>query len=198
MRFSFFLLAPLCCLAAMPAPAYEEDDLILRLGAARVSPDVSGDGMLAGFDVEDDTQLGLSATWMLNSSLGLGLLGAAPFKHDIAVTGINVAETRQLLPTLTVQLFPLSTARLQPYVGIGINYTAFFKEEIAAPVELELTDSFGLALEAGMDIKLSDRLLLNVAAWKLDIDTDVKLNGKKLGELEIDPLAAMVGIGFRF
>lgn len=198
MRFSFFLLVPLCCLAATPALAYEEGDLILRLGAARVSPDVSGDGMLAGFDVEDDTQLGLSATWMLNPKLGLGLLGATPFKHDLAVTGIKVGETRQLPPTLTVQLFPISSARVQPYVGIGLNYTTFFEEKIAAPVELKLTDSFGLALEAGIDIALNDRLLLNVAAWKIDIDTDVKLNGNKLGEMEIDPLAAMVGIGFKF
>ncbi|MCD6061417.1 MAG: ompW, partial [Moraxellaceae bacterium] len=52
--------------------------------------------------------------------------------------------------------------------------------------------------EAGVDWKLSDALTLNATVWKLDINTDVSVNGAPLGELELDPFLAMAGIGWKF
>ena len=73
-----------------------------------------------------------------------------------------------------------------------------FFEDDTPGADLELDDSLGLALEVGVDIDLGSNLVLNAAIWKIDINTDVNLNGVNQGELEIDPLAFMVGIGYKF
>lgn len=191
----------LIALAAVSAPAfaYEQGDVLVRVGAAMVSPDVSTDAGLAPLklDVDSDTQLGLTATYMLSPKLGVEVLAATPFKHDITAGGAKVGQTKHLPPTVSAQFYPLSSPTVQPYVGVGLNYTFFFEDETVLG-DTELTDSFGLALEAGVDIKINDKVFVNASVWKIDINTDVKVNGVKAGEVEIDPLAAMVAVGFKF
>jgi len=82
----------LSCVATH-AYAYEAGDMILRVGAANVNP--SGDGALDGaLDVEDDTQLGINFSYLFTDTLGIGILGATPFEHDITVNG-DKATRRQ-------------------------------------------------------------------------------------------------------
>ncbi len=183
---------------AQPALAYEKNDVILRAGAAMVNPDVSNGTGLAGLDVDSGTQLGLTASWMLHPHIGVELLASTPFKHDITLNGSEIGSTRHLPPTVSLQWYPLSSASVQPYVGVGINHTVFFDVDNNLGVNLDLSDSTGLALEAGVDVKLGERLYLNAAVWKIDINTDVSINGAGQGELELDPLAAMLGLGYRF
>lgn len=190
------LLLSLACAAASPALAYEAGDIMLRVGVAQVTPDVSTDAALAGVDVDSDIQLGLTATYMVTPKFGVELLGATPFKHDITAGGATIGSTKQLPPTVTAQFYPLDNATVQPYVGAGINYTHFWGEDLGGA---GLTDSVGLAVEAGVDIKVANNLYLNAAVWKIDINTDLETSaGAKVGEVQIDPLAAMIAIGYKF
>lgn len=193
------LLIAVAAAASAPAFAYEKGDVLVRVGAAMVSPDVSTDAGLAPLqlDVDDNTQLGLTATYMLSPKLGVELLAATPFKHDITAGGAKVGQTKHLPPTVSAQFYPLSSPTVQPYVGVGLNYTFFFEDDTVLG-DTELTDSFGLALEAGVDIKINDKVFVNASVWKIDINTDVKVNGAKAGEVELDPFAAMVAVGFKF
>lgn len=182
--------------------AYEAGDMILRVGAANVDPQTSNNTAVAGLDVEDDTQIGITGTYMLTNNLGLELLAATPFKHDITLDGAKVGETKHLPPTLSLQYYPMdSSSAFQPYVGLGINYTEFFSESTTgalAGTKLELDSSWGLAGQLGVDYSINDQWLLNAAVWKMDINTDVKVNGSNLGELEIDPMVYMVSVGYKF
>jgi len=71
---------------------------------------------------------------------------------------------------------------------------------------MKLDDSFGLAAELGVDIMLSERLLLNAAIWHVDIDTQAKLTGKTVEginidakvDVDIDPMVYMISLGYRF
>ncbi len=65
------------CYAA-PTMAYEQGDWIIRAGAADVDPDTDSDKIdiaglatLDGVDVDDDTQLGITGTYMLTDSWGI-------------------------------------------------------------------------------------------------------------------------------
>jgi len=87
--------------------------------------------------------------------------------------------------------------KVHPYVGAGVNYTKFFGTKNDLGVNLKLSDSVGLALEAGVDVNLTNKLLLNLAVWKVNISTDVKVNGVKQGSVDIDPLAVMIGVGYK-
>ena len=222
MRKSLLALSILATALAAPfAQAYEAGDIIVRAGAATVDPHEDSSALklnsasLGGqATVDSDTQLGLTGTFMLTDNLGVGLLAATPFQHQVGVKGLGaldgkLADIKHLPPTLSLQYFPLAaSSRLQPYVGAGLNYTTFFDEDLTSQREgqgfsnLELDDSWGLALEAGVDYMLTDNLLVNATVWYLDIDTtataDLAGAGQVKVDVDIDPWVYMVGLGYKF
>jgi len=55
--------------------------------------------------------------------MGVELLAALPFEHDISIAdGAVNGKTQHLPPTLTLQYYPLggTQARVQPYIGAGV------------------------------------------------------------------------------
>ena len=210
------LLATSLACATGSAMAYEAGDIIIRAGIASVQPDESSSALklngtaLGGTSagVDSDEQLGLTGTYMLTSNLGVGLLAVTPFHNDITANGLGIdaGDTKVLPPTLTLQYFPMDSASdFQPYVGIGVNYTAFFDEGVDSDLgggDLELDDSIGLALEAGFDYAIDEHWVLNLAVWYIDIETsaDFKLDsGARIqADVDIDPWVYMAGIGYKF
>ena len=61
-----------------------------------------------------------------------------------------------------------------------------------------IKDSFGFALQAGVDYALSKNTYLNFDVKKVQIRTTVSSFGAKAGTLKVDPWLAGVGIGWRF
>lgn len=179
--------------------AYEPGDVVLRVGVAMTDP--AGDGLnVAGvghIDAKDDTQPGLSASYMLTNNVGVAVLAATPFKHDITLDGVTIGETKHLPPTVTLQYHIDTGTEFRPYLGAGVNYTQFFSEKSVLG-DLDLKHSFGLAAEAGFDYALNNRWALNAAVYYADIDTTTKLNGSKLGDVEIDPWVYMLGVSYKF
>jgi outer membrane protein len=211
-------------LGAGGVTAHEAGDFIVRAGAAQVDPNDDSDALklngtsLAGTEaeVDDDTQLGLTFTYMLTNHIGVGLLAATPFDHDIeadlgAVT-VDAGSAKHLPPTVTLQYYPLeSTSKFQPYVGVGVNYTAFFDEDVDSELEtalsetggdLDLDNSLGWSAQIGFDYEIDDHWLLNASVWYIDIQTDAKFkfDGGTVvkADVDIDPLVYMIGIGYKF
>ena len=188
--------------ASSQAFAYGAGDFFTRVGVAQVTPKndngALADGALA-VDVQDKTDFAFTLGYRFHDKVGVELLAALPFKHDIALNGENLASTKHLPPTLTLQYYPLggTQARVQPYIGAGINYTRFSDEQLAIG-ELDLDDSWGLAGQLGIDLLIDDNWALNAAAWYLDIDTDATVNGAAAGTVEIDPIVVMAGLSYRF
>ncbi len=219
--------------------AYDAGDVIVRVGAASVDPQedskeltINGTALSTALasvvdvapataGVGGDTQLGLTLTYMLNENVGVELLAATPFTHEItanlgAAGTVKAGEATHLPPTVSVQFYPLGKgSRIQPYAGVGINYTVFFDEDVDAELDnlttalglgkatdLSLDDSFGLAFELGCDFALTDNLLVNASIWKADIDTTATFKyagGVKIeGDVDIDPMVYMVAVGYTF
>ena len=182
--------------------AYEAGDFILRAGLASVQPDESPFGTLKTLDasVDDAEALGITFSYMFTEHFALGLLASTPFKHDISSGGNKIAEIQLLPPTLHLEYFPLeSSSKWHPFVGAGVNYTTFFEEKTSlGQGDLELDDSFGLSLEAGIDYKINDKWIVNATVWNIDIETDAKLDGDDIGGIKLDPWVYMVSIGYVF
>ncbi|MGL6364300.1 OmpW/AlkL family protein, partial [Aeromonas veronii] len=85
---------------------------------------------------------------------------------------------------------------------MGSNpYTTFFDEKGVGALDganISLDDSWGLAGQVGIDMAVTDRWFVNGSAWIMDIDTDVKVDGVGTFKTHIDPMAFMVGVGYRF
>ena len=97
---------------------------------------------------------------------------------------------------------------IDPYVGAGVNYTRFMdknlKHAVGGDIDVD-RNSFGLALQAGVDVNLKDGWLINADVKKLWIDTDVHFshgNGlfpkQKIDSLDIDPWVFGIGVGKKF
>ena len=182
------------------ALAHETGDTFIRGGLVDVMPNVSDNtGLGLDLDVDDNIQLGLTATHMLSDNVGLELLLATPFTHDIEAGDTDIGETSHLPPSFMAQYyFGTAESNLRPYVGVGLNYTVFFDEKLDNGAKLELDDSIGLAAQAGVDYNISENLFLNASLWYMDINTDVKIGGADAGDLDIDPVGFMAGIGYTF
>lgn len=214
-------------LAAVPltAMSYEEGDIIVRVGAAQVSPDddsssISVQGLGGkvpgtGVGVESDTQVGITATYMLNSNWGIELLASTPFEHDITAKGLgafgvsDIGSVTHLPPTLSAQYFFLGgNGAFQPYAGAGINYTLILDEDLSSQMKnnlgassMDIDDSIGLSLQAGFDYALNEKWLVNAAVWYMDIDTTATIKsdvGKIEVDVDVDPWVYMISLGYKF
>lgn len=198
------LLTLTLCAQLPTAQALDTGDLILRAGVATVMPaGESGNTVPAGanakIEAENNTQLGLTASYMLSSNVAIGVLASSPFKHDISSAGKKIGETKHLPPTITAQYHFPDLGNIKSYLGAGINYTAFFDEKLNNGTSIELKDSLGLALEAGFDVDLGNNFYANAALWYVDIATEVKLGSTTIiNKVDLDPFAAMLGIGKKF
>lgn len=189
--------------AALPAVAQSKGDITVGVGVAYVKP-ADDNGELdsgAELDVGDDTQLSLTVEYFVMDNVGIELLAATPFTHDIKIDGTELAKTTHLPPTLSVNYhIPTGTA-ITPLLGIGVNYTTFWDEDTKGAlsgVDLDLGDSWGLALHAGVDYALSEKGAVRADVRWIDIDSDVKVNGDKAGTAEIDPLVFGLSYVFKF
>jgi outer membrane protein len=203
------LLGAVLCAAASTAPAvaHEQGDLLIRAGVSQVRPKSDNGSALSGsvnLDVNNDVKPSISGTYMVTRNLGVDVLAAVPFRHDVygsgAVNG-QIGSSKQLPPTVSLQWHFLPDRTVQPFVGLGVNYTRFFSTKAVGPLagnDLELTDSWGLAAQIGVDVKMNDRWFLNASLRYIKIDSDVKLNGNKIGKADIDPWVPTIAIGYRF
>ena len=91
----------------------------------------------------------------------------------------------------------ISVSIRAPYVGAGLNYTRFSSVNLPAGVSID-RNSFGPALQVGVDIPLAKNLYLNFDVKKVFIKTDVSAGGAKLGTFKVDPVLVGVGLGWRF
>ena len=177
-----------------PALAQQAGDWTVSVGAHVVAPK-SDNGSLAGgalaADVGDDWRPTITAEYFFSPNLGLEVLAALPFKHDIELNGVKAGSTKHLPPTFTLQYHFRNDSIVTPFVGAGVNYTRFFDEKTTGPIagtDLSLKPSWGLAAHAGVDFAIGEGKWLRVDARYMDIDTTVKVDGVRVGTVNIDPM----------
>ncbi|MFN3716177.1 MAG: OmpW/AlkL family protein [Thiobacillus sp.] len=188
-------LVVLALAAALPASALA-DSWMMRARVIQIAPDVDTSPTLAGLDVSDEWTPEVDFTYFVSPRVGVELiLGTA--RHEVNLGSTRLGKLNHLPPTLTVQYHFDATPSIKPYVGAGVNYTRFYNVDLAPGLTVD-RNSYGGALQAGVDIAIAKNLFLNLDVKKIWIETDVKSNGTKLTMLDIDPLVWGVGLGLRF
>jgi len=194
--------------------------------------------VLDTFNVDVDDKLGVvfDLTYFLSPNWGVELLASTPFEHDIDGGGAlaplgTIGDTKHLPPTLSLQYHFTPNQKFRPYVGAGLNYTLFFDDSTnqglhdgvvatangalgtnfsGGDTHLTIDDSFGLALQAGLDVDLSEKWFWNFNVRWIQINVDADLTTTTFDpagtetvfrsniDVDIDPFVYSTQIGFRF
>ncbi len=193
------LLCSMLLVAPAMATAQSQGDWTIGLGVGYVDPE-SDNGNLAGLeaDIDEDVRPIATAEYFVRDNLGVELLVAWPFEHDISLDGVGkIGSTKHLPPTLSLNYHFPTNSPWKPYVGAGVNYTHFFDEKSSLG-DLELDASWGFAVQAGIDYVLNDSGMLRLTARYIDIETDAELDDADIGTAEINPIVLSASYVFKF
>ena len=149
-------------------------------------------------------------TYFLNKNVAVELFCCFA-KVDVQGTGGlapfgKVADTWIFPPVLTLQYHFDPVAGFKPYVGAGVEYIHYFNSKPGKNVagSVDFSDSWGVALQAGVDYQLGGGWYANFDVKKIWLDTDVTWRdplgpGTSIrSNVDIDPLIISAGVGYRF
>ena len=207
MKSTRILAVAALALATSPALAQSAGSWTFGIGAHQVAPK-SDNGTLTAtplgdlrMEVGNNARPTITAEYFIRDNLGLEVLAALPFQHDIDVAGVGkVGSTKHLPPTVSLQ-YHFGQGKVRPFVGLGLNYTTFFSTKTEGAIDgtnLDLSNSWGLAGHIGVDFQVSEKGAIRIDYRKIDIDTKVKVDGARVGTVNIDPIAFGVSAAYRF
>lgn len=131
---------------------------------------------------------------------------------DLMSSGTKVGEaatTWVFPPIVTLQYHFTGMGAIKPYVGAGFQYIHYFSsktgDNILGADGVKFKDSFGPALQAGVDVSLGGGWYLNADVKKTWLDTTASFTNATtlgLGQVDVkhslDPLTISFGVGYRF
>lgn len=184
------------------AQAITEGSWLVRARAVHLESS-NGDSTPLGLTTNNKWLPEVDFTYFYTKNLAVELILTVPQRHTLYSNGGAIGSFKHLPPTLTAQYHFTDWGNFKPYVGAGVNYTRLSNVNFAPAVAAALNpsvdkNSFGLALQVGVDIPLSNNLYLNLDVKKVQIRTDVASFGKNVGTFKVDPVLVGIGLGWRF
>ena len=196
------------------ANTLKENTWIVRTGYANINPQ-SNNGDIA--NVGDQSNFTTTFVYFLNNNIGIEVLAGFPFRHNIydkaLGTGLKIGSASHLPPTVTLQYYFDSSSKLQPYFGLGLNHTLFFKEKASGPLsgaDIRLGSSTDLSLQVGFDYELSNNRFLNLDIRKIQINSKATVTNigntalhdvlpdELVFDVPIDPLVIGINLAWKF
>ena len=189
--------------AANGAMAQDQHPWLVRARVVNIAPadksdPVGGTGAADRLTVSAKTIAEVDISYFFSPSIAAELILTYPQKHDVALDGNTIGSFKHLPPTLLAQYHFAPAGQIDPYLGVGFNYTRISSVNLLNGAGSLENHSFGLALQAGLDFKLDKNWSVNFDVKKVQIRSDVFAGGVKISNVQIDPLLVGLGIGYRF
>lgn len=189
-------LAATASLALPPAAQAQEGPWHVRVRALNLDP-ANDDSTGLDLTVNSKVFPEVDISYFFSPEFSAELILTYPQKHTLKAGGTEIGSLKHLPPTLTAQYHFTGLGSFVPYVGAGINYTRFSSVDLPDGVSIK-KDSWGAAVQVGVDVPIDKTLSFNFDVKKVQIATDVSAGGAPLGEFKVDPLLVGVGLGWRF
>jgi outer membrane protein len=230
--YSSLIAATFACAGAAPASA---DDGVynnsFRMGAEFVfyhtksndltAPDLQNNGIVANFKADNLETLYVGYVRRICSNFSVELaLGYPPLSKvegrgsatvgSVPYAGQIISTARWLSPTVLFEYNFLSeNAPLRPYIGAGVNYTAFYDRYSTAagnaasggPTRISLTSSVGPAATAGLSWHISGHWHAYASYSISQVDTDIKTDTagvERRARLHFGPQVVVISGGYSF
>ncbi|WGR72742.1 MULTISPECIES: OmpW family outer membrane protein [unclassified Bradyrhizobium] len=196
---------------------------MIRLRVLGVLPDTAGSSVSvvgapslsspsSGLSISDQAIPELDITYFFTKNVAAELILGVTSHHisgNGALTGLDIGQAWLLPPTLTLQYHFTDFGALKPYIGAGINYTAFFNQSAAntslaglAVTDLRISNQFGAAVQFGFDYMLDRNWGLNFDVKKLWLRPEYSATVNNAiavtGRANIDPWLVSGGVTYKF
>jgi len=195
------------------APAQAQDNVFkagpIRYQTHSKTDGIHGIGVPAGADAETDSATTLVLTYerMVRPDLGVELVLGVPPRIEakatgsVAFLGDDVLSAKNVAPTLLVNYhFGAAGDTWRPYLGAGVNYTRFTGIRSSLAPKVEMGDSWGWAVQAGVDYALNRQWGLWASVGAARVKSKVVATGATVLTTTIDfrPVTYAAGVSFRF
>jgi outer membrane protein len=165
----------------------------------------------ADADIGDVAVPTATVTYFFNKNVAVELICCTAHITAEGTKGLasagDIVDAWVLPPIITAQYRFDRTAGFQPYVGAGaqwIHYWAGKADNALGATDVDIDDSFGFVLQAGLDYDLGHGWSLNLDVKKSWLDTTITWKNASLtnsdvhADLELDPLWVTASLGYRF
>ena len=222
MKSLFITASLLAIVAACPATAEERaGDIQIKVLGTAVLPDGEIDrvnvdivGLPAGTQTNatDNVVPTIAIEYFVSDNFSIETICCLT-QHDVdAVSGLPGAElvsNAQLIPATVTAKLHFDLGPVKPYVGAGPTYFLWVSDKPGAATlplgvtDTDLSDEFGVALQAGADVAINDAGLgLTVDAKRYFVGTTARwYSGNTLAietEHNLDPWVVSAGLSWRF
>lgn len=175
----------------------------LRVRATHLSPadksdPIGGVGAADRIGISSKTIPEFDISYFFTPNLAAELVLTVPQKHDVTLDGTTIGSFRHLPPTLLAQYHFAPQASVRPYVGAGLNYTRISSVHLLGGAASLENSSVGLALQAGMNVRIDQHWSFNADIKKVQIRSDVMAGGATISAVKVDPMLVAIGLGYRF
>jgi len=203
-------LAAILVLATASASA---QDNVFKVGAIYYQTHaktngISGIGVPPGADAEVGNATTLLLTYERAVAPNIGVefvLGVPPTikakaAGPVAFLG-EVLSAKNVAPTVLVNYhFGTAGDALRPYLGAGINYTKFTSIKSSLAPDVKMSDSTGLAVQAGLDYALNKDWGMFASIAKVRVKSKLVASGTTVLQTTIDfrPITYSFGAYYRF
>jgi outer membrane protein len=188
----------------LPVVASAASPWAVKLGGSFVNPE-SNNGTVAGMTAHVSSEYNVTPSieyFVQNTPFSVELLLAAPFKHQVVLDGAGeIADFKHLPPTITAKYNLPTFAGFTAYAGVGANATLVWDEKTKNGVtgKLKGDPSYGFAGQLGVNyLPQGSAWGAYVDARYVQIESDLTLDGAKVGTLEVNPMVYTVGLSYRF
>ena len=185
-----------CSVTAAMAQASGEGPWLVRARAVHLDM-ANKDGPGLGLSVNNKTIPEVDVSYFFTPNIAAELILTVPQKQTVYLGGTSIGTFKHLPPSLLLQYHFTGLTGYKPYIGAGLNYTRITDVNLGLGASLE-KDSWGGALQVGMDIPLDKNWSMNFDVKKVYIRSDVFIGAANQGTLKLDPFLVGVGLGYRF
>lgn len=203
--------------APAPAPLMEEfNPWMVRIRALAFVPQSSANLYAAGTPIDGTLKVSntvvpeIDISYFFTKNIAIeAICCVVPAKINakgaVAALG-NVGEVVAFPPTITLQYHVTDLGAFKPYVGVGVNYTHFFKNGNGTNfANLTIDDSWGIAGQIGFDYMIDKHWAFNVDVKKIYMQPNAQVNLLTGGgavplvaKTKIDPWLIGIGVGYKF
>ena len=199
---------------ATPAAAQPLDrDTFVRVGIAHIDLADKGPVFVEGvqdpgadYETDKDWVGSFEIGHFVHPNFAVRLMGTTPAEtYNLpagSLAGLpNLGNDTSSNFTLTATWHPLRGQMFSPYIGGGIGMNKIWSTEDRLADDLEISDSHGPLIQAGVEFDVNDRFGIYFDAkkawWSADA-SGLLFGAHVTAEAELDPVILSAGVLFRF